>query len=142
PARARPEVAAILRLPEEALKSVRALLPSLPNPEQSAHFLKRLIQENAAGADAITRDIKALRYALTVFSYSSFLSSALIRYPEWILEVARKDDLHRGMLREEYEEALQDALPKDGPPKAVDFALFRRRQILRIVLRDTLRHAD
>jgi glutamate-ammonia-ligase adenylyltransferase len=140
--RIHPEIAPLLRLSEEALRSVRALLPSLPNPQQAAHFLKRLLTESPQGADAIAADLKALRYTLTVFSYSQFLSGVLIRRPEWILDIARSDDLHRGFLREEYEAALEAALPTDGEPQAVDFALFRRRQILRIVLRDTLRHAD
>ena len=142
PGRARPEVAPILRLPEEALRTVRALLPSLPNPEQSAHFLKRLIQEAPVGANAIAGSVKALRYALTVFSYSQFLSAVVIRYPEWVLEIAEADNLHRGFLREEYEAALEAALPTPGLAKPVDLALFRRKQILRIVLRDTLRFAD
>lgn len=142
PGSARPEIAPILRLPEEALRTVRALLPSLPNPEQSAHFLKRLIQEAPFGAETIARNPKALRYALTVFSYSQFLSAVVIRYPEWILEIAEADNLHRGFLEEEYEAALEASLPVPGAAQPVDLALFRRKQILRIVLRDTLRFAD
>jgi hypothetical protein len=38
----------------------------------------------------------ALRYALTIFSYSHFLADAVIRYPEWLLEIAAARDLHRG----------------------------------------------
>ncbi len=142
PGRARPEVAPILRLPEEALRTVRALLPSLPNPEQSAHFLKRLILEAPEGASAVAANLKALRYALTVFSYSQFLAAVLIKYPEWVIEIATADNLHRGFLEEEYEAALEASLPTPGVARPVDLALFRRKQILRIVLRDTLRFAD
>ncbi|MDQ1470365.1 MAG: [glutamine synthetase] adenylyltransferase / [glutamine synthetase]-adenylyl-L-tyrosine, partial [Bryobacterales bacterium] len=51
-------------------------------------------------------------------------------------------DLHRGFLEEQYEDLLRAALPADGLPRPVDLALFRRRQILRIVLRDVLKFAD
>ncbi|MES1258167.1 MAG: glutamine-synthetase adenylyltransferase [Acidobacteriota bacterium] len=134
---------------EEEIQSrvVKALLPSLPNREDSLHFLTRLMDEAGANptkraAEEILRDPTALRYALTIFSYSRFLADAVIRYPEWLLEIARAKDLHRGFLPEEYEEQLRASLPPDGMPRPVDLALFRRRQMLRILLRDVLKYAD
>ncbi len=115
---------------------VQALLPSLPNREDALQFLSRLED------DRIPRDQTALRYALTIFSYSRFLGDAVVRYPEWILEIANARDLHRGFLREEYEDQLRASLPTDGTVRPVDLALFRRRQMLRIVLRDVLKYAD
>ncbi|MDQ1472675.1 MAG: [glutamine synthetase] adenylyltransferase / [glutamine synthetase]-adenylyl-L-tyrosine, partial [Bryobacterales bacterium] len=93
---------------------VKALLPSLPNPEDSLHFLRRLTDEAPAAAEQIMQDQSALRYALTIFSYSRFLADAVIRYPEWLLEMAAARDLHRGFLQEQYEEQLRAALPADG----------------------------
>jgi glutamate-ammonia-ligase adenylyltransferase len=121
---------------------VKALLPSLPNPEDALHFLRRLMDEAPAAAEQIMQDHSALRYALTIFSYSRFLADAVIRYPDWLLELAAARDLHRGFLQEQYEDLLRAALPANGLPRPVDLALFRRRQILRIVLRDVLRFAD
>jgi glutamate-ammonia-ligase adenylyltransferase len=115
---------------------VQALLPSLPNREDALLFLSRLKDTR------VLQDTTALRYALTIFSYSRFLGEAVIRYPEWVLEIAKKKDLHRGFLREEYEEQLRAGLPADGALRPVDLALFRRRQMLRIVLRDVLKYAD
>ncbi len=117
-------------------------MPSLPNPEDAIHFLNRLIAEAPDSALKITGDQDALRYALTVFSYSHFLADAVIRYPEWLLEIARAHDLHRGFLAEQYEDLLTEVLPADGMPRPVDLALFRRKQILRIMLRDVSRFAD
>ncbi|HVW87608.1 MAG TPA: hypothetical protein VHB50_23130, partial [Bryobacteraceae bacterium] len=142
PLRARPEIAHLERLPAPAQRVVRALLPSLPNPDDSVHFLRRLIDASPESAAAFAEDSTALRYALTIFSYSRFLADAVIRYPEWLLEIAKKRDLHRGFLEEEYEQQLAAFLPSGALPRPVDLALFRRRQLLRIVLRDVLKFAD
>jgi glutamate-ammonia-ligase adenylyltransferase len=115
---------------------VQALLPSLPNREDTLQFLSRLEDPR------VLADTTALRYALTIFSYSRFLGEAVIRYPDWVLQIAEAKDLHRGFLPEEYEEQLRAALPADGVPRPVDLALFRRKQMLRIVLRDVLKYAD
>jgi len=126
---------------------VKALLPSLPNREETLLFYRKLVEAAAvtprnAALARVLEDQTSLRYALTIFSYSRFLAEAVIRYPEWLLEIAAARDLHRGYLEEEYEDLLRAALPAEGLPRAVDFALFRRRQILRIVLRDVLKFAD
>ena len=142
PVRARPELIYLGNLSSAAARSVSALLPSLPDPDDSIHFLNRLIAEKPEAARQITDDPAALRYALTVFSYSRFLADSVIRYPESLLEIALARDLHRGFLAEQYEELLTRSLPSDGVPRPVDLALFRRKQLLRIVLRDALRFAD
>jgi glutamate-ammonia-ligase adenylyltransferase len=142
PVRAQTDPILSAKFPASALQAISALLPSLPNPESSVHFLHRLLAEAPDAAKKITDDRNALRCALTIFSYSRFLADAVIRYPEWLLEIAAKRDLHRGFLAEQYEDLLTASLPADGMPRPVDLALFRRRQLLRIVLRDVLRFAD
>ena len=139
---------AVLSLGEEIQsRVVKALLPSLPNREDSLHFLTRLMDAAGSGPDNIAanqilHDPVALRYALTIFSYSRFLADAVLRCPDWLLQIAAARDLHRGFLPEEYEQQLRESLPADGMPRPVDLALFRRKQMLRIVLRDVLKYAD
>ncbi|MDP9170456.1 MAG: glutamine-synthetase adenylyltransferase, partial [Acidobacteriota bacterium] len=142
PVLASPEIALMPKLPPHALSVVKALLPSLPDPNESLRYLNRLLAEAPGAAARIAGSQTALRYTLTIFSYSHFLAEAVLRYPEWLLELAGAGNLHRGFLEEEYEQLLSASLPPDGLPRAADLALFRRRQILRIVLRDTLRMAD
>jgi [glutamine synthetase] adenylyltransferase / [glutamine synthetase]-adenylyl-L-tyrosine phosphorylase len=129
------------RLPPEVLRVVQALLHSLPNRDDTLHYLKRLITEAPSAAQQIGGNLIALRYALTTFSWSRFLSETVIRHPQWLLDIAQAHDLHRGFLAEDYEEELQRSLA-DAAPRAIDLSLFRRRQLLRIVLRDVLRYAD
>jgi [glutamine synthetase] adenylyltransferase / [glutamine synthetase]-adenylyl-L-tyrosine phosphorylase len=142
PVRARPELIYLGKITPTAGRGVAALLPSLPNPDDAVHYLNRLIAEAPQAAKQITEDSRALRYALTVFSYSHFLADSVIRYPGWLIDIACKADLHRGFLAEQYEELLEQSLPTDRPPRPVDMALFRRKQLLRIVLRDVMQFAD
>jgi [glutamine synthetase] adenylyltransferase / [glutamine synthetase]-adenylyl-L-tyrosine phosphorylase len=142
PVRARPELIYLGKLSPAAIRNVSALLPSLPNPDDAIHFLNRLVAESYDAAREITEDVTALRYALTIFAHSRFLADSVIRYPGWLLEIALARDLHRGFLAEQYEELLTRSLSPDGVPRPIDLALFRRRQLLRIVLRDVLRFAD
>ena len=145
PVRARPELIYLGKLSPAAIRRVSALLPSLPNPDDAVHFLNRLIAEAPGPASVITEDAVALRYALAVFSYSHFLADAIIRFPDWLIEIATARDLHRGFLAEQYEDLLARAIATtrpDGVPRSVDLVLFRRRQLLRILLRDVLQFAD
>ncbi len=142
PVRARPELIYLGKLSPAAVRRVSALLPSLPNPDDAVHFLDRLTAESPEAAHRIAEDPAALRYALTVFSYSHFLADSIIRFPDWLIDIAVARDLHRGFLAEQYEELLTLSLPADGIPRPVDLALFRRRQLLRILLRDVLQFAD
>ncbi len=139
--RVAPAIAALEQLPPDVYRVVQALLRSLPNRDDAVHYLKRLIMEAPGAARSIAGNLIALRYALTIFSWSRFLSEAVIRYPEWLLDIATAHDLHRGFLAEDYEDALQSILG-NATPRPVDLALFRRRQLLRIVLRDVLKYAD
>jgi [glutamine synthetase] adenylyltransferase / [glutamine synthetase]-adenylyl-L-tyrosine phosphorylase len=142
PVRARPELIYLGKLSTAAVRRVSALLPSLPNPDDAIHYLNRLAVEAPEAARRITEDAAALRYALTVFSFSHFLADSVIRFPEWLIEIAVARDLHRGFLAEQYEELLARSLPAGNGPHPVDLALFRRRQLLRILLRDVLQYAD
>jgi glutamate-ammonia-ligase adenylyltransferase len=142
PVRARPELIYLGKLSPALVRRVTKLLASLPNPDDAAHFLNRLTLEAPDAARWITEDAAALRYALTVFSFSHFLADSVIRFPGWLIEIARAGDLHRGFLAEQYEELLTRSLPADGVPRPVDLALFRRKQLLRILLRDVLQFAD
>ncbi|HEY2018977.1 MAG TPA: glutamine-synthetase adenylyltransferase [Bryobacteraceae bacterium] len=127
-------------LPERIATRIEALLASAPDPAAVLHFLERLRQESPSGFERVCSSPGGLRCAVNLFSYSVFLSEAVLRAPERILEVADSGSLYRVLSGEEYEQRLFEFL---GPsqltvPPAVDLARFRRRQLLRIVLRDVL----
>ncbi|SPE42764.1 (Glutamate--ammonia-ligase) adenylyltransferase [Candidatus Sulfopaludibacter sp. SbA3] len=119
---------------------LQTLLASVPDPEKASRYLDRLRQDSPAAFHRITESPAAMRCAVNLFSYSSFLSDAVLQHPERILEVANSGSFYRVLTVEEYEQRLFDFLggENQGVPSAVDLARFRRRQLLRIMLRDVL----
>lgn len=139
PARARAQMQVLSAgLPEAILTRIQVLLASVPEADQSLHYLERLRTENAAGFRRISSSPTALSYLITIFSYSNFLAEAVLRHPEWLLQLTTSSDLHRVLPAEEYKARLIALIGVEGTPTALDLAQFRRQQLLRIVLRDVL----
>jgi glutamate-ammonia-ligase adenylyltransferase len=78
-----------------------------------------------------------LHWLITVFTYSRFLSEELLRCPDALDSAG---DLHRVSSSEQYRNRLRDLLDGRGgvSAQALDLAFFRRRELLRLVLRDAL----
>jgi glutamate-ammonia-ligase adenylyltransferase len=127
-------------LPERIATRIEILLASSPDPAQARHFLNRLERESPAAFERISSSAAALRFCIAAFSYSNFLGSAILRYPEWLLQVGSGGDLHRVLTPEEIAGKLAEFLGPEaaGPPSALALARFRRRMLLRILLRDVL----
>src|ERR1022692_4405008 len=127
-------------LPERIASHIQLLLGAVPDPRTATHFLERLRQESPWGFGRVSSSPAALRYAINLFSYSTFPSEAVLGNPERLLQVANSGSFYRALTVEDYERRLFEFLGKDaqGVPSAVDLARFRRQQLLRIVLRDVL----
>ncbi|HTT62712.1 MAG TPA: hypothetical protein VMG35_12745 [Bryobacteraceae bacterium] len=139
PARARAQLEILAGgLPDAILARIQVLLASVADPDQSLHYLERLRSENPAGFSRISSSAAALGYLITIFSYSRFLAEAVLRHPEWLLQLAVSGDFHRVFTAEQYEQRLAEVVGPEGIPAALDLARFRRQQLLRIVLRDVL----
>ena len=139
PGRARTQISEIVEgLPESTSARLQALVASVPDPDQTVHYLDRMRKENAAWFSRIASAPTALGYLTTVFSYSNFLSEEVLRHPEWLFELTTSGDLHRSLTPDEYQARLAAFAAPEGVPAALDLARFRRQQLLRIVLRDVL----
>jgi [glutamine synthetase] adenylyltransferase / [glutamine synthetase]-adenylyl-L-tyrosine phosphorylase len=119
---------------------LQLLLASVPDPDTALQYLERLHHDAPAAFERISSSPAALRYLIATFSYSNFLSETALRSPEWLLQVANSGSFYRLLSTEEFDERLVEFLGKGaaGVPSAMDLARFRRRQLLRIVLRDVL----
>ena len=128
------------RVPERVAARIRLLLASVPDPAAATRYLERLRQASPSAFDRITSSPAALQSAANIFGYSAFLSDAVLKNPEQILQVASSGNFYRVLSVEEYEERLYDFLGAGhgGVPSGVELARFRRRQLLRIALRDVL----
>ena len=74
------------------------------------------------------------RYLAAIFTNSHVLSEDIIEHPDWIEEF---HDLERVLEFTELRTRLAASLGA-GVPRAIDLAMFRRRQLLRLVARDVL----
>ena len=115
-----------MHVSERIAAQVDLLVASSPDPGQAARFLERWQQRWTEEPEPL-----ALRAAITIFGYSSFLSEAVLRRPERLVEIVQAADLHRVLSAEEYRARL------DGTA-ALGLARFRRRELARIALRDIL----
>jgi glutamate-ammonia-ligase adenylyltransferase len=127
-------------LPERITVRIQHLLASVPDPETSERYLLRMQTESPSAFGRIASSPAALRAAVHLFSYSKFLSDSVLRSPERVLQIANSGAFYRTMEAEEFEERLLDSLggERHDGLAALELARFRRRQLLRIVLRDVL----
>ena len=135
------------RLPASLWPTLPTLLAQLPDPDGALNYLERFLRTEGAGANQrvliyLEQHPAALHYILVVFSYSRFLAESLIHQPElviWLHRPAQRHGLERlksfDDLQEEF--ARFEATAFDLGP-AVILARFKRREYLRIMLRDVL----
>jgi glutamate-ammonia-ligase adenylyltransferase len=139
-ARVRARLERLEGVPPEVLHRIGVLLSSAPDPGVVTSRLERFWHESPNYFLRITSQITTLRYLIAVFSYSSFLSEAVFKNPQWIEPLGRGGDMHRVLMAEEYETRLRQLAgwDSDQAPTALELACFRREQVLRIVVRDVL----
>ena len=79
----------------------------------------------------------ARQFANQVLIHSRFLTDAILQHPEWIEELAGSGEMYRTFGVADYDLLLTSELAGE-PVTPLVLARFRRRQILRIMLRDVL----
>ena len=79
----------------------------------------------------------ARQFANQVLAHSRFLTDSIVRHPEWIEELAESGAMDRPFTQADYDLLLMAELAGD-PVTPLILARFRRRSILRIMLRDVL----
>src|SRR5689334_20057204 len=124
-------------LPAAVQNRFDLLLASSPEPEQGLHYFTRLREQHPGAFDRLTRSAIGLRHLVAVFTYSQFLSEEILEHPEWAEQLLDPVGLQRVRSVEDLRTRLEYSL-LPGVPPPVDFARFRRRQILRIMIRDVL----
>ena len=136
--RALRELAELARwLPPATLNRFDLLVSSSADHEQALRYFARLHEQQPSWFQKLTRSTVALRYLIAVFTHSHFLSEEVLRHPEWADRLIESESLPRATTPEQMRETLENALPP-GVPAPLELAKFRRRQMLRIVLRDVL----
>jgi glutamate-ammonia-ligase adenylyltransferase len=138
PKRALSELATLApHLPAAVQNRFDLLLAGSPTPEQGLHYFTRLREQHPGAFDRLTRSAIGLRHLVAVFTYSRFLAEEILEHPAWADQLMDPVDLQRVRTVEDFRIRLEYGLPPGVPPP-VDFARFRRRQILRVMIRDVM----
>ncbi len=137
-ARASREIGELSReLPPASANRLDLLLSASPAPEQGLQYFARLRERQPSWFPRLTRSTAGLRYLIAAFTYSHFLSEEILRHPEWTDQLIESGNLQSVLTAEQMREMLEAALP-EGLPAPLELARFRRRQLLRILIRDVL----
>ena len=132
-----------LKLSASLAKALPALLSESPDPDSALLLFERLVSE---GSPEILRLMEAhpflAHYAIAVFGTSWYLGETLIRNHDLLQTFLREKKLDRSCSREDFAEALarfrSRSFERDG---SLLMARFKRREYVRIMLRDLLRIA-
>ncbi|MEJ7607227.1 MAG: hypothetical protein WKF37_13410 [Bryobacteraceae bacterium] len=108
------------------------LSQSAADPESLAHYLTAFKRMHPQTLASLKTTPSGLHYLEAVFSYSRFLSEEVIQHPDWIESLAHCSSMHRQLSAEELQSSFR------AFPEANRYAAFRRRQLLRILIRDVL----
>ncbi len=111
------------------------------NQAQASPRLQDFSQRHPGIWHDLNHDADRMLWLRTVVSFSNFLTDELIRHPEWIWTI---DKLHSARTCSVYRDNLDVFLEERNvsTPGAFELALFRRKELLRLVVRDALKFAN
>ena len=131
------------KLSPSLAEALPALLSESPDPDSSLLLFERLMNESG---EEILRTIERhpflAHYAVAVFGHSRYLGETLIRNSDLLQTFLREKKLDQSFSRDEFSEALarfrSRSFERDS---SLLLARFKRREYVRIMLRDVLRIA-
>ncbi len=125
-------------MPEELSSRLLSLAASSADPDGALQAVVRLRSDKALAFRRISSNPALLSPLVTVFAHSRFLTQEILQEPEWIEDVVLGGDLHTQLSVEQLERRLRSFVDErgEGEPAALPVAQFRRRQTMRILLRD------
>jgi glutamate-ammonia-ligase adenylyltransferase len=130
-----------MALPEQVARRIQLLTEASPDPVGVRAALANLAERRPAAYQRIVHSHAALQYLIAVFAHSSFLTQEVLDAPEWIEELTQPGALYRTRSTDEIAAQLVREL-SPGLPDPLALARFRRRQLLRILIRDVMGFAE
>jgi glutamate-ammonia-ligase adenylyltransferase len=128
------------RAPRGVLDALPTLLTGSPDPDAALNLFDKLCAEGSdESLRLLDRHRGLIHYALAVFGNSQFLGETLIQNPDLLQQLAREKNLDRSHSREDFEESLARFRTRSfEADTALALARFKRREYIRIMLRDVL----
>jgi glutamate-ammonia-ligase adenylyltransferase len=138
----------LARLGERLSPGVTGTLPTLlgesPDPDSALNLLERLISapENHELLRLLDRSRYLVHYAIALFGYSQWLGETLIQNTDLFHALCRERTLERSHSREDFQEHLARFRSRSFEIDISQLlARFKKREYIRIMLRDVLRFA-
>jgi glutamate-ammonia-ligase adenylyltransferase len=123
----------------EAGERIQHLAASAADPPRSSQYLREFEHCHPALFQQLVREDERALWLVTLFSFSHFLAEEVLRRPDWLFGIS---DMHRPLTAVDYRQHLAEFLKTPGTAAtAFDLALFRRKEMLRVVIRDALQIA-
>lgn len=126
-------------VPPDLRQGLEILLSQSADPGNALRRLESFCEDHPFEFQEIAWLPFGLQSLVAVFSSSSFLGEELQQHPDWLVSLLQSGWLHRVRTRAEVEAELETFLDFDpNSPVSLRMATFRRKQLLRILLRDLL----
>ena len=131
------------KLSQSLGQALPALLGESPDPDSALLLFERLVSEASPEIVRLIEDHPFLaHYAIAVFGNSWYLGETLIRNPDLLRTLLREKGLDRSFSHEDFSEALARFCSRSSDRNGAQLlARFKRREYVRIMLRDVLRIA-
>jgi [glutamine synthetase] adenylyltransferase / [glutamine synthetase]-adenylyl-L-tyrosine phosphorylase len=122
------------------MESHDTLIHGLPDPTAAARFLSEFGEKHPADRNRLITRPGLLSDVVTIASFSPLLATTMVRHPEYLWWLDRRRKLTGARSTDDLLESLGrfSLVNSTLDPQAV-FARFRRRELLRIYLRDIRR---
>ncbi len=121
---------------------IENLIPDLPDPDAARRFWERFAETHSSPSNKLLKNRGLLSDVLTLVSISPLLATTILQNPEYIWWLNRK---HADSVVRNKEELLESlarfSLTNSQIEQQILLARFRRRELLRIFLRDIRRLA-
>ena len=128
------------RLPTEAFDATAHFLADSPDPDSTVVLLDRLVE---SASDELLRCLAAhpslLHYAALIFGHSTWLGGTVLHNSEILRRFEQRAGMERSLSREQFREEFAEWRRSDAMANlALALARFRKREYVRILLRDLL----
>src|SRR5690348_9479032 len=81
--RAQRSLSGLASLNPQTREILHSLLVQSPDPDTALQYLERFLSSGAGAAEVLSRNSRS-NALIAIFSYSHFLSEAVIQHPDWI----------------------------------------------------------
>src|SRR3954463_2341361 len=131
------------RLSRALSGALPALLAESPDPDSSLLLFERLVRESSAETVGLLETHQFLaHYAIAVFGHSRYLGETLVQNTDLLHTFLREKKLDRSFSHEEFSEGLARFRSRSfDRDNSLLLARFKRREYVRIMLRDVLKIA-